>query len=84
MARLIQDLEVQMRQASKNLNFEEAAAIRDQVIELKRLLVAEQPLVPEAWMPKAKPVTYETAEETARKASGRPKSSRPTRAKGRR
>jgi excinuclease ABC subunit B len=30
-ARLIQDLEVQMRQAAKNLNFEEAAAIRDQV-----------------------------------------------------
>src|SRR5215217_5000382 len=50
MARLIQDLEVQMRQAAKNLQFEEAAAIRDQVVELKKLLVAETPLVPEAWM----------------------------------
>src|ERR1044071_3105012 len=39
MARLIQDLEVQMRAAAKNLNFEEAAAIRDQVVDLKKLLV---------------------------------------------
>ena len=49
-ARLIQDLEVQMRQAAKDLKFEEAAALRDQVVDLKKMLVAEQPLVPEAWM----------------------------------
>ncbi|MCC7367501.1 MAG: excinuclease ABC subunit UvrB [Chloroflexi bacterium] len=84
-ARLIQDLEVQMRQAAKNLNFEEAAAIRDQVVELKRLLVAEQPLVPEAWISKpAAPVTYQTAESAGRRSDGRPKSSRPGRSKGRR
>ena len=41
---------MQMRQAAKNLQFEEAAAIRDQVVELKRMLVAEQPLVPAKWL----------------------------------
>ena len=46
MVRLIKDLEVQMRQAAKELEFEKAAALRDQVIELKQLLVAEEPLVP--------------------------------------
>jgi excinuclease ABC subunit B len=84
-ARLIQDLEVQMRQAAKNLNFEEAAAIRDQVVELKRLLVAEQPLVPEAWISKpAAAVTYQSADSVGRKSDSRPKTSRPGRSKGRR
>ena len=34
--RLIKDLEVQMKQAAKSLNFEKAALLRDRVIELRR------------------------------------------------
>jgi excinuclease ABC subunit B len=81
-ARLIQDLEVQMRQAAKNLNFEEAAAIRDQVIDLKKMLVAEQPLVPEAWMTRSN-----KGIEASVQGSGSPrapKQSRPGRSRGRR
>ncbi|MFN8635618.1 MAG: excinuclease ABC subunit UvrB [Chloroflexota bacterium] len=90
MARLIQDLEVQMRAAAKNLNFEEAAAIRDQVVELKKLLVAEQPLVPEAWMTKSAQgtgasvhgsakssvVSHQSSGANGRRPDSRPKSSR--------
>jgi excinuclease ABC subunit B len=36
--RLIKDLESQMRQASKMLEFEKAAMLRDQVVELKRMV----------------------------------------------
>jgi excinuclease ABC subunit B len=36
LARLIKDLEGQMKQAAKNLEFERAAALRDQVVELRR------------------------------------------------
>jgi excinuclease ABC subunit B len=36
--RLIKDLESQMRQASKMLEFEKAALLRDQVVELKRMI----------------------------------------------
>jgi uncharacterized FlaG/YvyC family protein len=89
-ARLIQDLEVQMRQAAKNLKFEEAASIRDQVVQLKKMLVAENPLVPEEWMSRAatphRPSSIKTRspEEEVRKPGDRPKSSRPTRSKSRR
>jgi len=41
--RLIQDLEKQMRQAARNLEFEKAALLRDQLFEL-RGLVEEDPL----------------------------------------
>lgn len=34
--RLIKDLEVQMKQAAKNLEFEKAALLRDRIIELRR------------------------------------------------
>ncbi|HEX8919198.1 MAG TPA: UvrB/UvrC motif-containing protein, partial [Chloroflexota bacterium] len=34
--RLLKDLEGQMKQAAKNLEFERAAALRDQVVELRR------------------------------------------------
>ncbi|HSW58867.1 MAG TPA: excinuclease ABC subunit UvrB [Dehalococcoidales bacterium] len=34
--RLIKDLEVQMKQAAKNLDFEKAAMLRDRIIELRR------------------------------------------------
>jgi excinuclease ABC subunit B len=49
MARLVKDLELQMKQAAKDLEFEKAALIRDQVVELKRLLAADEPAVPKAW-----------------------------------
>jgi excinuclease ABC subunit B len=36
LARLVKDLESQMKQAAKNLEFERAAALRDQVVEMRR------------------------------------------------
>jgi excinuclease ABC subunit B len=48
--RLIKDLEVQMKQAAKELDFERAAMLRDQIVELKRLLAAEDPVVPKEWL----------------------------------
>ena len=38
-ARLVRDLESQMKAAAKNLEFEKAALLRDQIIELRRSLV---------------------------------------------
>jgi excinuclease ABC subunit B len=40
-ARLIKNLEFQMKAAAKNLEFEKAALIRDQIIELRKELVGE-------------------------------------------
>jgi excinuclease ABC subunit B len=37
--RLVKELESQMKAAAKNLEFEKAAALRDQVVELRRQLV---------------------------------------------
>ncbi len=37
--RLIKDLESQMRAAAKQLEFEKAAQLRDQVIEIRRLMI---------------------------------------------
>ena len=39
--RLIKELESQMKQASKALEFEKAAALRDQVVELRKVLALE-------------------------------------------
>ncbi|MND09480.1 excinuclease ABC subunit C [compost metagenome] len=39
----MRDLETQMKQAAKELEFEKAALLRDQVVELKRTLAAEDP-----------------------------------------
>jgi excinuclease ABC subunit B len=36
LARLIKDLEAQMRTASRSLEFERAAELRDQIVELRR------------------------------------------------
>lgn len=36
MARMVKDLEGQMKQAAKNLEFERAASIRDQIVDLRR------------------------------------------------
>jgi hypothetical protein len=94
-ARLIQDLEVQMRQAAKSLKFEEAASIRDQVVQLKKMLVAENPLVPESWMSRAatphrpSSIKQRSPDDAVRKpddrqSGDRPKASRPGRSRGRR
>jgi excinuclease ABC subunit B len=42
LVRLIKDLETQMKQAAKDLEFERAAALRDEVVELRGLLVLER------------------------------------------
>jgi excinuclease ABC subunit B len=39
--RLVKDLEAQMKQAARNLEFEKAALIRDRIIELRKELVIE-------------------------------------------
>jgi hypothetical protein len=39
-ARLVKDLESQMKQAAKNLEFERAALLRDQIIELRKELIS--------------------------------------------
>ena len=41
--RLIKELEGQMKTAAKDLNFERAAQLRDQVVELRRELVGDTP-----------------------------------------
>jgi len=43
-ARLIKDLEAQMRNASRNLEFEKAALLRDQILDLRRRQETETPL----------------------------------------
>ena len=41
-ARLVKDLEKQMKEAAKNLEFEKAALLRDRVVELRRELVGDE------------------------------------------
>jgi excinuclease ABC subunit B len=41
MARLVRDLETQMKQAAKALEFEKAALIRDRIVELRKEMVIE-------------------------------------------
>jgi excinuclease ABC subunit B len=42
MFRVVKDLEFQMKEAARNLEFEKAAALRDEILELRKLLAAEQ------------------------------------------
>jgi len=44
--RIIQELEQQMKEAAKNLEFEQAALLRDQIFELRAILVEESNLPP--------------------------------------
>jgi excinuclease ABC subunit B len=44
--RLIAEMEVQMREAAKNLEFEQAAVFRDQILDLRNLLADESNLPP--------------------------------------
>ncbi len=38
LARMIKDLESQMKKAARDLEFEKAALVRDQIVELRRIL----------------------------------------------
>ena len=40
--RLVKDLETQMKEAARNLEFEKAAALRDQVLDLRKALVLDE------------------------------------------
>ena len=42
MARMLKELESQMKAAAKSLEFERAAALRDQVIELRKAMVDDE------------------------------------------
>ena len=41
--RIIRDLETQMREAARALEFERAALLRDQIVELRRTLATDEP-----------------------------------------
>jgi excinuclease ABC subunit B len=41
LTRMVKDLESQMKQAAKNLEFEKAALLRDQIVELRRVMEAD-------------------------------------------
>ena len=42
MFRVVKDLDFQMKEAARNLEFEKAAALRDEMFELRRLLAVEE------------------------------------------
>jgi excinuclease ABC subunit B len=42
--RLVKDMEHQMKKAAKNLEFEKAALLRDQITDLRKVLLEESPL----------------------------------------
>ena len=50
MFRVVKDLETQMKEAAKSLQFEKAAQFRDEIFELRRLLALEEKtLLPDAF-----------------------------------
>jgi excinuclease ABC subunit B len=46
MQKLIQELETKMKEAAQNLEFEQAAALRDQIYELREILAEDESLKP--------------------------------------
>ena len=48
LARLVRDLEAQMRTAAKDLEFEKAALLRDQVVDLRKVMVDAEVATPPA------------------------------------
>ena len=61
MFRVVKDLESQMKDAAKNLQFEKAAQFRDEIFELRRLLALEEKtLVPASFEFDGETVTEET------------------------
>ena len=58
MFKVVKDLEVQMREAAKGLQFEKAAQFRDEIFELRRLLALEEKtLSPAGFLPEEDEVT---------------------------
>ncbi|HUN24099.1 MAG TPA: excinuclease ABC subunit UvrB [Anaerolineales bacterium] len=47
LSKLIQEIESEMKAAAKQLEFEKAAALRDQLLELRQVLVDKEPDLPE-------------------------------------
>ncbi|MEC9237981.1 MAG: UvrB/UvrC motif-containing protein, partial [Chloroflexota bacterium] len=45
MFRVVKDLEVQMKESAKSLQFEKAAQFRDEIFELRRLLALEEKII---------------------------------------
>ncbi|KAB2906312.1 MAG: excinuclease ABC subunit UvrB [Anaerolineae bacterium] len=54
---MISDLEFQMKQAAKNLEFEKAAAFRDQVVELRQIMALKEDVLVDPAMAVVKQVT---------------------------
>jgi excinuclease ABC subunit B len=54
---MISDLEFQMKQAAKNLEFEKAAAFRDQVVELRQIMALKDDVLVDPAMAVVKQVT---------------------------
>ena len=48
LVRVIKDLESQMRQAAKRMEFEKAALMRDEIVELRKVMVAGESVSPSA------------------------------------
>ena len=48
LVRVIKDLESQMRQAAKRMEFEKAALMRDEIVELRKVMVAGESALPSA------------------------------------
>ncbi len=76
LARLVQELEAQMREAAQNLEFERAALLRDQILELRQALVDKEGQLP-AWEKFARLAELEAQAaprgETPKKSNGRPR-----------
>ena len=78
--RLIKDLESQMKQASRDLEFEKAATLRDRIIDLRKALVLDE----ESRIPKAGERVGAARSATATPSGERPSSGwRPSRRGGR-
>ena len=45
LVRMVKDLESQMKTAAKNLEFEKAALLRDQIVELRRMAELDSAIV---------------------------------------
>ena len=45
MYRVVKDLEFQMKEAARSLEFEKAAHLRDEMLELKKIIVTEEKMM---------------------------------------
>ena len=66
LARVVKELESEMKEAARQLEFEKAALLRDEIVDLKRLMVAQEVVdrgaageaIPSARPPGRPPVRY--------------------------